>query len=111
MAPKLNRGVSTGAAIAWQDSENQNQFHYMPSRVELKLGETLQSFAVTYWGIGKKYLVQESSGKISSRVGAVIAGTASLDISGNQRDTLTAAIKQVYPGVGTPALLPVFLQT
>src|SRR5215475_4878707 len=84
-APKISSGISTNGVIAYQDDRDPTQFHYLPGRVALQLGSTLDAFRVTYWGIGGPYRVQESDGQVQSRVGAVIAGNATFDISADQR--------------------------
>lgn len=105
MAPLLSDGVHIAGASAYRDDSDGNQFHYIPRKVFTVPGETLQNFRCTYWGFGKKYLVQENDGSIRSRIGAIMSGLATADLTRAQRAALLEEIAQKYPGTN-PRLLP-----
>lgn len=108
-APKFGRGTAIAGVIAYQDHEDESQFHYLPGRTDALLGERITNFTVTHFGIGESYFVQSSTGEISSRVGAIVSGTINFDISDDQRQQITAAIKSEF-GVENPKLLPLALR-
>jgi hypothetical protein len=68
-----SKGISISAAIAFQDADNPNQFFYHPVTVKSILGETLQDFKVSYWGIGRPFFVQRGT-CIDSVVGTETKG-------------------------------------
>ncbi|AKG20146.1 hypothetical protein [Calothrix sp. 336/3] len=104
MVAIFSKGVSISGVTAYQDSEKANQFFYHPTAVRCILGETLQDFKVTYWGIGKPFFVQRGN-RIDSVVGAILSGRAVIDITKEQRQQLIERINRVY-NLKNPALLP-----
>ncbi|WP_017655781.1 hypothetical protein [Fortiea contorta] len=107
MVAIFSKATTTTSAIAYQDSESPNQFLYYPLSVDLALGENLQDFKVTYWGIGKPFFVKIGN-RVDSIVGAILAGRAKLDITAAQKQELTQKIRQVF-GVQNPQLKPMSL--
>jgi hypothetical protein len=107
--PKISKGTAKDGVIVYQDDSDPSQFYYVPARVDLDLGTTLPDFKVTYWGIGPSMLVQDTDGSISSRVGAVLSGRATIDISSQQRANISAQIAQDF-GITNPKLLPLRLK-
>jgi hypothetical protein len=108
MVAILSKGVTVPGVQAFQDSDRTTQFVYYPTTVKCILGETLQDFKVTYWGIGRPFFMQKNN-RIESIVGAILAGRATIDISSEQRKMLIEQIRKVY-GVRNPALIPLPLQ-
>lgn len=108
MVAILSKGVTVPGVQAFQDSDRSTQFVYYPTTVRCILGETLQDFKVSYWGIGKPFFMQKNN-RIDSVVGAILAGRATIDISSEQRKSLIEQIRKVY-GVRNPALIPLPLQ-
>jgi hypothetical protein len=108
-APKFNQGTSSDGVIAFQDSIDKDQFYYIPGRVDATLGAGLKHFKAQYWGIGPAHWGQDSSGQIYSIAGAIISGSANLDITVTQRISIKSEIKSVY-GVRNPKLLPMPLR-
>lgn len=108
MVAKLSGGTADAGVVAYQDSENTDQFHYLPANAETILHETLRDFSVTYWGVGEEYLYQDPSGRIESIVGAALAGKVAIDISQFQRDKIINAIRIAYK-VQNPKLIPMML--
>jgi hypothetical protein len=107
-APLFSKGTSIDGVLAYQDSEDQTQFHYLPLVMDALLGERLRTFKVTHYGIGKSYFVQSISGEITSRAGAIISGTVRIDVSPAQRVALTQQITKDF-GIANPKLLPLKL--
>jgi hypothetical protein len=107
MVAIFSKATTTAGAIAYQDSESPNQFLYYPLSVDLSLGETLQDFKVTYWGVGKPFFVKIGN-RVDSIVGAILAGRAKLDITAVQKELLIRKIRQVF-GVQNPQLKPMSL--
>jgi hypothetical protein len=109
MAPKFSGGTAARGVVAYQDHLNPEQFHYVPAKVDVILGETLPEVNVKYWGIGKQYLIQNDKGHIKSVTGAILSGRAVLDISEYQRSAIRAEITRAYR-VPDPKLLPINLR-
>jgi hypothetical protein len=107
-APRFSVGTSVQGVVAYQDSEEASQFHYLPMTMETLLGERIKTFKVTHYGIGKSYFVQSAGGEITSRAGAIVSGTIKLDILETQRQALVAQIAKDF-GVQNPKLLPLKL--
>jgi hypothetical protein len=105
-APVFSKGTAISGVVIYRDSNTATQFWYIPAQVPLILGESLQDFKVTYWGIGKKYLFQYPDGSFHSVMGAVLSGRAAFDISKAQRDDAVKAIQSTF-GVQSPQLLPI----
>jgi len=104
-APKFSRGVSVSGVVAYQDDQNATQFHYLPTRADVVLGDRITTFKATHFGVGSVYYVQTSSGDIKSMAGALLSGTVAIDISAEQRKALINEINTRF-GVAAPALLP-----
>ena len=110
MTAFISKATSGDGVVAYQDHSDLSQFWYVPLRVDTTLGGSLTAFKVDYWGIGARYLVQESTtGKIRSMFGAVLSGTAVFDISDYQRKKITRKIEQEF-GVKNPKLAPLRLK-
>jgi hypothetical protein len=107
MVAIFSKATRAEGVIAYQDSESPNQFLYYPQDIPLSLGENLQDFKVTYWGIGPRFLVKIGN-RIDSSVGAVLSGRAKLDITEFQRRKIIAQIQKDF-GVQNPQLKPLFL--
>lgn len=108
MTAKLSGGTEAAGVLAYQDSVDPTQFHYLPANAHCILGATLADFGVKYWGIGKPFRRLKENGSIDSVVGAVLSGRAVIDISDDQRRQITEAIARAY-GVPDPKLLPMML--
>jgi hypothetical protein len=109
MAAKLSSGASANGVVAYQDHENGDQFHYWPARADLVLGDTLSQFEVTHWGVNENaYYVDLGGQNYVSSVGGILAGRARIDISDDQRQSITQAIKEQF-NVERPRLLPLML--
>jgi hypothetical protein len=109
MAAKLSNGTSTNGVIAYQDHENADQFHYWPARADLVLGDTLSEFEVTHWGVNENpYYVDLGGQDYVSSVGGILAGRARIDISDEQRRSITQAIKDQF-SIDRPRLLPLMI--
>ncbi|MFY9587591.1 MAG: hypothetical protein WAT66_09065 [Actinomycetota bacterium] len=93
--------------MAYQDSDDDTLFYYIPTDVETILGDTLEEFKVTYWGIGQPFLVRKGKWLLSV-VGASLEGSAVLDISSYQRARIIEAIQAAYR-VQNPTLKPMHL--
>lgn len=108
-APKFSQGTSIAGVIAYQDHQDPTVFHYVPGRVDLALGTNLKAFKAQYWGIGPAQWAQDSDGAVYSIAGAIISGSANIDITTAQRNALVAELKKAY-GVAAPKLLPLQLR-
>ena len=107
MTASLSRATSTDNAVAYQDESDSSQFWYRPKHVDVVLGDTLGDFGVTYWGVGRKFLSEDSdTGSIRSLVGAVVSGRARIDVTGAQRDELVQQIRNDFPRVSNPRIAP-----
>ncbi|MBB2703107.1 MULTISPECIES: hypothetical protein [Rhizobium] len=104
-APKFSSGTSVGGVLAYQDSEDNSQFHYLPLFTDVVLGPRLKTFKTTHYGIGRAYFVQSATGEITSRAGAIVSGSAVIDISDEQRAKLIEQINKDFQ-VANPKLLP-----
>lgn len=109
MAPKLSGGFKTDGVIVYEDHQDKQQFHYLPANARCILGDTLQDFKVTYWGIGDSFFAQDSSGAQRSIVGAVLSGRAAIDIAESQEKSVKKQIKTIY-NIDNPKLLPLILR-
>jgi hypothetical protein len=108
MTAIFNKGILISeGVIAYPDSKDKNNFYYIPIKVECILDNSLEQFKLTYWGYGKQFLVKEN-GKIESLIGAIFAGTATPDISIQQRDRLLKQIIKTFK-VNNPKLTPLSL--
>lgn len=107
-APKFSKGTSVQGVLAYVDSEDSTQFHYLPLSMETLLGERLKAFKVTHYGIGRSYFVQSVSGEITSRAGAIVSGTIRIDMTEPQRAALIQQIIKDF-NVANPKLLPLKL--
>lgn len=107
MTAKLSGGTAIDGVVAYQDSDDPTLFYYLPTDVETILGDTLEEFKVTYWGIGQPFLVRKGKWLLSM-VGASLEGSAVLDISSYQRAQIIEAIAAAY-GVQNPNLKPLHL--
>ncbi|MDF1607770.1 hypothetical protein PZ897_06235 [Hoeflea sp. YIM 152468] len=106
MVAKLNAGVSVKGAIAYQDNQDPDQFHYFPSAPRLTLEDQLEAFKVSYWGIGGEYYSKNpTTGAITSEVGASVSGQVIFDAANKQKQDLVSEISKVY-GVPNPKLIP-----
>jgi len=108
-APKFTKGTAVAGVIAFQDDSDPAQFFWVPGRVDLALGTNLKAFKTQYWGIGPVHWAQDSTGAIYSIVGAILAGSANLDITDAQRNALIGEIKKAY-GIPNAKLLPLALK-
>lgn len=109
-SPKFNRGHSMQGVTVYQDHAEPRQFYYVPTSVDLVMGETLKDFKVTHWGVGRAYFVEGSDGMIRSRVGGVLAGRAVFDITDGQRRRLYDEVKRVFK-IDDPQILRLHLKT
>lgn len=108
--PKFYSGLSFKGVDVYQDASDPTQFYFVPSSVDLVLGETLKDFKVTYWGIGNPFYVRLANGSIKSTQGAILSGRAVFDITDGQRKELVQEIKNVY-GIGSPKLKKLAIKT
>jgi hypothetical protein len=104
-APKFSTGTAVDGVIVYQDASDTSQFFYLPGRIDSALGVNLRSFKAQYWGIGPTFWGQDSNGNVYSIVGAILAGSANMDITSAQRDAVAKEIRTDY-GVQNPKLLP-----
>lgn len=111
MTAFISASASGHGVQVYQDHSDKSQFYYVPLRVDTELGGALTSFKVDYWGIGRSYLAAESgSGKIRSMFGAILSGTASFDVSDQQRKKITDLVKKQFK-VSNPRLSPLRLKS
>jgi hypothetical protein len=111
MGAVLNKRVGEDGVLAFQDDKDPNMFHYMPSRIDAILGETLRTMKVTYYGISKTpYYVDTGNQNYQSCVGGVLSGQAIPDITAPQRKNITKAISEKYPDVKNLNLVPLMLR-
>jgi hypothetical protein len=109
MGAVLNRSVAKDGVIAYQDSLEVNKFHYLPARIDAILGETLDQFKVTYFGINKSpYYMDMGDNLQESVVGGVVSGKAIPDITEDQKVAITKEIGEQYK-VDKPNLTPLEL--
>lgn len=108
-APKFSKGTTADGVIAFQDDADSTQFYYVPGRIDTVLGENLKSFKAQYWGIGPTHWAQDSTGQVISITGAIISGSANLDITKVQRESIKAEISRSF-GIAAPKLLPLPLK-
>ncbi|PFV44114.1 hypothetical protein [Bacillus thuringiensis] len=106
MGAKINKSTSVQGVVAYQDDQDLTKFHYVPTDVRCKLGETLSEFKVTYWGIGPQYIAKIGD-RFYDAFGAILAGKANIDISEEQRNAITKAIQDQFGVV--PKLSPLTL--
>ncbi len=93
----------------YQDHNDKQQFYYVPLKAEAVLGSTLQDFKVDYWGIGPAYYVGSGS-NVRSVFGAILSGTASIDISSHQRKKITEQVEREFT-IKNPRLAPLRLRS
>ncbi|WP_017655782.1 hypothetical protein [Fortiea contorta] len=106
MAAIFNQGILIPeGVIAYPDSENRNNYFYIPIKCECLLDNNIQQFKLTYWGIGKQFLQKQENGKIANTVGAIFTGKVTPDISPQQRHQLIKQIIKTF-GVEKPQLTP-----
>jgi hypothetical protein len=107
MSAKFNNGTRAAGVVAYQDSNDPNQFYYLPQTVYSTLGENLSEFMVTYWGISD-YFFDRVNGKYESLTGGILGGKAKIDITNFQQKEIEKRIKKDY-NIQRPKLLPLFL--
>ncbi|MCB2380423.1 hypothetical protein LGH70_22715 [Hymenobacter sp. BT635] len=107
MAAKFNNGTRAAGVVAYQDSEDPNQFYYFPQSINSSLGENLTDFLVTYWGISDSFY-DLVDGKYQSICGGVMGGKAKIEITEYQTKQIEKKIKNDY-NIKNPRLLPLFL--
>jgi hypothetical protein len=109
MAGVINRPVAAKGIIAFQDKENPETFEYFPSGARAVLGETLNSFEATYYGIGgTPQWVQAGSGIYLNLAGGIVSGQLRFDATEEQLEALKEEIGRVYE-IDDPSLVPVRL--
>lgn len=97
MPGRLNRSCAADGVLAYQDTEQENTFHYFPARIDAVQGETLLSYNVKYYGINAEpYFVDLGNRNYQSVVGTLVSGQAVADITSSQRAAITAEIKRVF---------------
>lgn len=104
MVAILSKAVLVEDAIAYQDSENQNLFFYLPI---VCVGKNLEDFKFTYWGYGKQFLAQKD-GRVESVIGSVITGRTEIDMDTVQKQKLIEQIRKVF-AVKNPELKAIAL--
>lgn len=112
MSARFNRGTSTNEGVrAYQDHEDMSQFYYFPGVIECLPDGNLIDFKVSYYGFGRPYCIKDlSTGEIKSVFGAAISGRILMDITETQRNNLIEKIKQDFPDISTPKLLPLHIR-
>jgi hypothetical protein len=110
MAGVINRPVAAKGIIAFQDRENPAKFEYFPSSGQAVLGDTLESFNCSYYGIGgTPQWVQAGPLKYLDLAGGVVAGKVRFDASEDQLKAIADEISRIYE-IDEPELVPVILQ-
>lgn len=111
MVARFSSGTSVKGVVAYQDHQDPAQFFYIPTSVPLVIGDTLEDFNVTYFGVSARHQVYDpGAGIYRSVVGAALAGRAKVGLTDSQRKSISAQIKKVFGG-GDPKLLPLPLKT
>jgi len=101
--PVFYSGVSVNGVDVYQDATDKTQFYFVPSSIDLVLGETLKDFKTTYWGIGNPFYVKLPDGRIKSTQGAILSGRAVFDITDGQRKSVLDEIKNTF-NISNPKL-------
>ena len=97
MAGRLNKSCAADGVLAYQDTEQDNTFHYFPARIDAIDKETLLSYSVKYYGINAEpYFVDLGNRDYQSVVGTTVSGQAIADISAQQRAAIVTEIKRVF---------------
>jgi len=109
MAGVINRPVAAKGVIAFQDRDNPIRFEYFPGSGQAVLGDTLESFDCTYYGIGAKPQWVQSGKEYQDLTGGVVAGKVRFDATSEQLDALRDEIGRVYD-IDDAQLVPVLLQ-
>jgi hypothetical protein len=110
MAGVINRPVAAKGIIAFQDRENPVKFEYFPSSGQAVLGDTLESFDCSYYGIGgTPQWVQTGPMKYLDLAGGVVSGKVRFDATEEQLKAITDEIGRIYE-IDDPELVPVILQ-
>jgi len=110
MAGVINRAVAAKGIIAFQDREDPTTFVYFPSSGQAVLGDTLESFKCSYYGIGATpQWVQAGSLKYLDLAGGTVAGKVRFDATKEQLEAITDEINRIYE-IDDPELVPVILQ-
>ena len=107
-APYLSKGTGITGALAYQDDQDPTQFWYVPLSAQATIPDRIKTFKVSYFGVGKAFLVQQADGTITSKAGALLSGTINIDLSSTQRQQLLAQITKDFK-IATPKLLPLRL--
>jgi hypothetical protein len=110
MAGVINRPVAADGIIAFQDKQNPECFIYFPSSARAILGETLESFQCSYYGIGKEpQWVQAGNNTYLNLAGGVAQGKARFDATKEQKEALAEEISKFYK-IQNPQLVPAILK-
>jgi hypothetical protein len=110
MAGVINKPVAAKGIIAFQSRENPATFEYFPSSGQAVLGDTLESFNCSYYGIGgTPQWVQSGSASYLNLAGGVVAGKVRFDATKEQLKAVADEISRIY-GVDEPQLVPVILK-
>lgn len=109
MAGVINRPVAAKGIIAFQDKENPEKFEYFPSGAQAVLGDTLNSFDCTYYGIGgTPQWVQAGNNNYLNTAGGVVSGQMRFDATQEQLEALVEEIGRVYE-IENPSLVPAMI--
>jgi len=110
MAGVINRPVAAKGIIAFQDREDPTTFEYFPSSGQAVLGDTLESFNCSYYGIGgTPQWVQAGPMKYLDLAGGVVSGKVRFDATDDQLKAIADEIGRIYE-IDDPELVPVILQ-
>src|SRR6185437_5230598 len=106
----INRAVAAKGIIGFQVREDPTTFFYFPSSGQAVLGDTLESFKCSYYGIGATpQWVQAGSLKYLDLAGGTVAGKVRFDATKEQLEAITDEINRIYE-IDDPELVPVILQ-
>ncbi|MES2730677.1 MAG: hypothetical protein V4714_02980 [Bacteroidota bacterium] len=106
MGAVFNKSCAKNGVIAYQDSEDQKHFHYLPARIDAVEGSTIRNFQVSYYGINKKpFWVDLGNGQYQSVVGGTLSGLAVPDITEEQKADILKEISEKF-GEQEPNLTP-----
>jgi hypothetical protein len=109
MAGVINRPVAAKGIIAFQDRQNPDLFEYFPSSGQAVLGDTLESFACSYYGIGKEpQWVQAGNNTYLNLAGGIVSGKLRFDATKDQLDALKQEIAKIYK-IDEPQLSPAII--
>lgn len=109
MTAHISKSTTGYGVQVYQDHSDDQQFWYVPLQVAAELEKTLIDFKVDYWGIGPAYMVSDGK-NIRSAFGAVLSGTANIDISDHQRRRIGVQIEREF-NVKNPRLAPLRLRS